>query len=75
MTETVIRARCLLLFGEWAEVTIPERDYTNPVRVDAAALAAEVGLDDVADLPGRELEVTFAGTPADPVLSGWRLAE
>lgn len=71
MIETIVRARCLLLFGEWAEVTIPERDYTNPVRVPAVDLAEVTGLD-VHALPGREFEVAFSGTPDEPVLSGWR---
>jgi len=73
MTGTLIQARCLLLFGEWAEIVMPERDYTNPVRVNAAELAAEVGVEELDELPGREFVVTFEGTPADPVLSGWRM--
>ncbi|MFY7069602.1 hypothetical protein ACOQFV_27405 [Nocardiopsis changdeensis] len=72
MTGTIVRARCLLLIGPWAEVTLPERDYTDPVRVDAAQLASEVGVSDPKDLPGMDFEVTFEGTPAEPVLSGWR---
>lgn len=72
MTETIVRARCLLLFGPWAEITIPERDYTDPVRVRAADLAAEVGVPE-RDLPGKRFEVAFGGTPDEPALSGWRL--
>lgn len=68
---TIVRGNVLLLFGPWAEVVIPERDYRDPIRLDAAPLAEQLGVP-VADLPGLEFEVTFAGTPDQPELSDWR---
>ncbi|WP_370012855.1 hypothetical protein UIS43_07240 [Nocardiopsis sp. LDBS0036] len=72
MTGVLIRARWLLLFGDQAEVTIPERDHTEPVRVPATETADAVW-PRPRELPGRESEVVFPGTPVDPVLPGWRL--
>ena len=73
MNPDEVRVRCLLLFGDQAEIVadVPAEDRAEPVRYPAAEIAAAVGLE-ARELPGRALMARVG--PGDR-LSGWRLAQ
>lgn len=44
----------LIVVGDQAELTTPDRDYRDPERVPAAMITRDTGLT-VADMPGKRL--------------------
>lgn len=60
-----VEARVLLLIGDEAEVTTPERTYTDPVRVPVERLVSDTGIARE-ELPGRRLVVVL-GEDGEPV--------
>ena len=68
-----VRVRCLLLFGDLAELQVPGWD--EPARWPTAAITADTGLDAGA-LPGREFVVTYRETLDEGrTFSQFRLAD
>jgi len=55
-----VTVRCILMFGDQAELQIPDSD--EPARWPAAAIAADTGLD-LAAIPGRRFRVDLSETP------------
>ncbi|MFC9085333.1 hypothetical protein [Nocardiopsis dassonvillei] len=58
-------ARVLLLFGDQAELTTPERTHADPVRVPVDRLVADTGIPRE-ELPGARL-VAHLGADGEPV--------
>ncbi|WP_026220439.1 hypothetical protein [Wenjunlia vitaminophila] len=54
MSEMRMPVKVLLVVGDQAELTTPERDHTDPERWPAEQVSADTGYA-VADLPGKEL--------------------
>jgi hypothetical protein len=76
MTESADRVpvRVLLTFGEWAELVTPTRGANNPLRVPAADIIADTGIEP-ARLPGRKLTAVVTETLEDGMTArDYRLA-
>lgn len=68
-----VTVRCLLLFGDQAELVLEGGDAGDPARWPAAAIAAETGLEP-GELPGRRFRVRVAEPGGRLEFSGFRVA-
>ena len=68
-----VTVRCLLLFGDQAEL-VPDgwNGLGEPARWPAAAIAAEAGVPP-GDLPGRRVLARESGRDGEVAVSGFRL--
>lgn len=68
----VVTVRCLLVFGDQAELVLEGAGSGDPARCPAAAIAADTGLE-AGDLPGRRFRVRAAEREGRVAFSGFRL--
>lgn len=65
MSETRMPVTVLLVVGDQAELTTPERDHTDPERVPVDRVSADTGWS-AKELPGKEL-VAVVGADGEVV--------